>query len=74
MSLAYTPVIPARPLFTWLKCCAHCPTNHGPNDPMSIDLASLPTLEARMEYTFSCAWRPGGYCKANQKLQYEGIK
>ena len=62
-----------RPLYTWMKPCRDCPTAQWPHDPESEMLASLPTLEERMEHTFPCAWRPDGYCQANQRLQYEGI-
>lgn len=50
-----------RPMMTWLKPCAHCPSAHGPGDPESEDILANPEREEFSD--FSCAWRPNGFCQ-----------
>ena len=64
---------PERPSFVWLRPCQHCPTAHGPGDPESEMLASIPERWRRMRHTFACGWRPKGYCAANYKQQFYGM-
>jgi hypothetical protein len=66
-------IAPKRPEMVWLRCCGLCPTNNGPHDPESIDLASEPIRTKRMRNVFACAWRPEGYCAANYKLMHDGL-
>lgn len=62
--------IPKRPIFSWIKCCANCPSQ-TPGDPESLDIFSW-SFKARMDTTFSCAWRPKGNCYLNQKKTFYG--
>lgn len=61
-----------RPKFVWLECCKNCPTNNGPSDPESKDIASISLRWKRLRHAFACAWRPAGYCSANYKELYHG--
>ena len=59
---------PARPKFSWIKCCKKCPSR-GKADPEFEDVMSW-SFEDRIDTTFPCAWRTEGYCYLNSKKTY----
>jgi hypothetical protein len=60
MNYIPVPSILVRPVFTYLRPCGPCPSDHG-TDPESEDILTYPDF-SEVKDDFTCAWRKKGFC------------